>query len=72
MAEVYNPPPTGSYGEPPKRKTNTTLIIIIVVAVILCCCCAMVALGYQLYFEWGDMILEELGVWLFNSGVLRL
>jgi hypothetical protein len=44
------------------KKNNNTIIIIAVVAVVLCCCCiAVLVLGYQ----FGDQILESLGVSLY-------
>jgi len=55
MAENMGMPPL----EEPK-KNNRTLIIVIVVLAVLCCCCVVIgALGWQ----YGDMLLYEMGIY---------
>lgn len=55
MAENMGTPPL----QEPKNN-NRTIIIVIAVLLILCCCCIVIgALGWQ----FGDMILYELGLY---------
>jgi len=52
--------------EEPKKK-NTTLIIVIVVLVVLCCCCIG---GVVVAWQFGDKILDALGIAAYQSGLL--
>jgi hypothetical protein len=66
MAEDFGTPITPM--EEPKKKRNTTLIVIVVL-ILLCCCCAITAyLGYQLFFTWGDQLIE----WLEDQGLYMI
>jgi hypothetical protein len=45
---------------PAAPKKNNTVLIVVIVLVVLCCCCAVVVgLGYQ----FGDQILNQLGIY---------
>jgi hypothetical protein len=45
---------------PEAPKKNNTVLIIVIVLVVLCCCC-VIASG--LAYQFGDLIMQQLGVY---------